>query len=127
MKFYAFYLACSINSKNNQNECVFIPSDCLDSVLAGNSYNSSKKPKKRAKNGLTIICLLIFLSSCAQFPHLVKNGKEYVRLSQLELTNKEKFKLDWMTDYKSEWAIVDPQFGGFIYDSSFPYDSLLNR
>lgn len=83
---------------------------------------------KAQKNKLFALLLLAsILTSCAQFPHLIKNGKEYVKLSQLNLTNKEKFKLDWMTDYKSKWAIVDPRFGGFIFDQSFPYDSLLNR
>ena len=81
---------------------------------------------KAQKNKLFALLLLAsILTSCAQYPHFIKNGKEYVRLSQLNLTNKERFRIDWKTDYKSKWATIDPRYGGFIFDSSFNYDSLL--
>ena len=74
-----------------------------------------------------IIYFALFLfTSCAQFPHLVKDGKEYARINQLGLTNQQELKLIFKTDYKSPFAIIDPRYEGFIYQIDFDYLKLLN-
>lgn len=85
------------------------------------------------KQLLLITIVLRTFASCSTtyFIHSEKKDeiivqKEYVLLSELNLTPKERFILHWKTDLRSEYAHYDNRSGIFYYDSSFDYASIIN-
>lgn len=78
------------------------------------------------KQLIIILFFIILFSGCAT-TYGIKDGKEYVRLNELQLSGIDQLRLHWLTDQRSEYAIYDNRAECFYYQKDYDYSGIFKK